>query len=96
MAVGVDFVDMVFFVDFDVSGVKFVFEDKIGEGKSLFVDLKGLFGGNEFVFDEKFFIQLGLGQFTDGLLHERVKLLFYMFCEGLKKVHIKRNYVEFY
>jgi hypothetical protein len=89
MAVGVNLVHMIFFINFDVSCVQFVLKHQIREGKSLFINLKRLFCRNKLVFNKKFFFYLRLSKFADGLLHQGLKLLFYMLCKGLKKVHIK-------
>ena len=53
-----------------------MFEDKIRKCQGLFVSFDGLFGGDEFIFDEKFFVEKRLSDFLDAFLHNGLKLLF--------------------
>lgn len=61
MWVGINLMDMVLLVDFDIPGVELMFEDEIGEGECLFVDFESFLGGDEFVLDEEGLVELGGG-----------------------------------
>ena len=52
MTVGVNLVNMVLFINFDVSSVQFVLKYQIRERKSLLINLKSLFRRNKFIFNE--------------------------------------------